>query len=277
MRWVLLVGMAIAAACGAAAQAGAAVVSGPADLSVAGHAADVPQVAATADGTVIAAWRRSNGSDRMVQAATRAAGGTWAEPDTVSTGGADAAEPRLAVDPGGDAALVWHRLDPAGTIAQASYRLAGSNWEAPFTLSAPGREAHGASVALDAAGGATAIWLSFDGQRQIVEARYRAPGGAWGGIEQVSGPGANAYAAVVGAGPAGTAIAVWQRSDGAYARIEASTRAAEWQLEPAGAPVGARPARLGAARRGRAGRSGDRGLAALQRREHDRAGDAARG
>ena len=56
MRGVLLVGMAVAAACGAASPAGAAVLSGPADLSVAGHAADVPQVAATADGAVIAAW-----------------------------------------------------------------------------------------------------------------------------------------------------------------------------------------------------------------------------
>jgi hypothetical protein len=68
------------------------------------------------------AWVRSVGSDLRVEATSRAPGGTFEQPQTVSEAGLNAMGPRVAVDPQGNAILMWG----TGTFYQWAARPAGA-------------------------------------------------------------------------------------------------------------------------------------------------------
>jgi hypothetical protein len=141
------------------------------DVSAPGQSALQPQVAADADGTVIAVWRRLDGTHGIVQAAVRPAGGTWTPATDLSAPGGEAQAPQLAVNAAGAATVVWERYDGTDWIVQAAARPAGGTWTPATDLSAPGRDAEEPQLAVDAAGNGTAVWYRSDGSNTIVQAR----------------------------------------------------------------------------------------------------------
>ena len=72
----------------------------PVDLSVAGGNALVPQVAIDPAGDAVAVWTRFNGSNVIVQAAARPAGGSFGAPVDLSLAGQNAIHPQVAIDAG---------------------------------------------------------------------------------------------------------------------------------------------------------------------------------
>jgi hypothetical protein len=93
---------------------------------MAGRDASSPQAAVDPSGNSVAVWYRSNGPNFVIQAATRAAGGTWRAPVDLSVAGQNAFSPQVAVDPAGDAVTVWDRFNGANFIVQsAGYDAAG--------------------------------------------------------------------------------------------------------------------------------------------------------
>ena len=198
----------------------------PVDLSASAQNELGPDVALDGAGDAIGVWDRSNGSNSIVQASLRPAGGTFGTPVDLSATGRDADEARVAADSAGDAVAVWRRYDGSRYIIQASVRPAGGSFGEPVDLSASGQNAADPQIALDPAGNAIAIWSRSDGTHTIVQATVRPAGGAFGMPVDLSASGQSADWPQLAFDQAGEAIAVWQRSNGTRSIAQAAVRPA---------------------------------------------------
>jgi hypothetical protein len=140
----------------------------------------------------------------------------WLAPSDLSATGQMVERPQVAVDPQGDAVAVWARSNGSDLIIGSAERPAGGTWSAPVELSAPGEEAHGAQVALDAGGDAVAVWERSNGSNVVVESAERPAGGTWSAPVELSAPGEEATNPELAVDPRGDAVAVWQRTEGAH-------------------------------------------------------------
>jgi hypothetical protein len=96
--------------------ANATTFSTPIDVSTTGQNAGSPQVAIGPDGTTTITWTRYNGSNYIVQAATRAANATtFSTPINLSTTGQDAESPEVATGPDGTTTITWTRDNGNGS------------------------------------------------------------------------------------------------------------------------------------------------------------------
>jgi hypothetical protein len=199
----------------------------PSDLSATGQDGFHPQVAVDSAGDAVVVWERSNGTYRIIEASTRAAGGSWLPPEELSMDGQNAFSPQVAVDPAGDAVAVWDRYNGTNYVIEAATRMAGGDWQAPVELSATGQDGLVPRIALDPAGDAVAVWDSRQGSDYVIEAATKAAGGAWQAGQAISAPGKNAEEpqARVAVDPAGDAVVVWERYNGANYIVEAATKA----------------------------------------------------
>jgi hypothetical protein len=160
----------------------------PQDLSAAGQDSYDPQVAVDGHGNAIAVWSRSNGTNLIVQAAARAAGGSFGAPQDLSAAGQKAGFAQVAVDGHGNAIAVWSRFDGTNYIVQTAARAAASRRWRYFTpkrggsfgaaqdLSAASQDAFNPQVAVDGQGNAIAVWSRSNGTNYIVQAAVRAAG-----------------------------------------------------------------------------------------------------
>jgi hypothetical protein len=198
----------------------------PQDLSAAGQNASFPEVAVDGQGNAIAVWRRFDGTNFIVQAAARAAGGSFGAPQDLSAAGQKAGFPEVAVDGQGNAIAVWQRFDGTNFIMQAAARAAGGSFGAPQDLSAAGQTANDPQVAVDGQGNAIAVWSRSNGTNDIVQAAVRAAGGSFGAPQDLSAAGQDAHVPEVAVDGQGNAIAVWSRSNGTNYIVQAAVRAA---------------------------------------------------
>ncbi len=141
-----------------------------------GEDASTPQVALDPAGDAVVVWPRSNGTNTIVQAASRPAGGSFGVPVNLSAAGQSTqGEPEAALDSAGNAVVVWSRSNGTNNIVQAASRPAGGSFGAPVNLSAAGENAYGPQAAFDQAGDAVAIWVRSNGTNDIVQAPPSAP------------------------------------------------------------------------------------------------------
>ncbi|MCB0829221.1 MAG: hypothetical protein KDB62_10485, partial [Solirubrobacterales bacterium] len=98
------------------------------DLSAAGQNATQPRVTTGPDGAATAIWRRSNGTNNIIQAATRPPGGSFSPPVDLSAPGQDADAPQVVTAPDGTTTVVWQRSDGANVIIQARTRPSGGSF-----------------------------------------------------------------------------------------------------------------------------------------------------
>jgi PKD repeat protein len=200
--------------------------STPFDLSASGENAFAPQVAMDQAGDAVVVWQGSNGTNKIIQAATRQFGRPFSSPLNLSEPGQDAFEPQVAVDPAGDAVVVWDRSDGNNTIVQEAFRPAHSSFVTSFDLSAPGQSASEPQVALDAIGDTTIVWDRFDGADTIVQALTEPRSGGNSTPVDLSAVGQNAGFPQVAVDSAGDAVVVWARSNGTNQIIQAATQPA---------------------------------------------------
>jgi len=195
--------------------------SAPVNLSAAGQDAGDESLAVAPDGSTTAIWQRSNGTNTIVQASTRAPGGAFSAPVNLSAAGQNASSPTLAVAPDGSTTAIWRRSDGTNTIVQASTRAPGGAFGAPVNLSAAGQDAGGESLAVAPDGTTTAIWQRYNGTNYIVQASTRTPGGAFGAPIDLSAAGQHATSPAMAVALDGTTTAIWKRN----ITVQASTRA----------------------------------------------------
>jgi hypothetical protein len=162
---------------------------------------------------------------------------TWLAPARLSAGGASSEKPQVAVDGGGDALAVWERPDAetAKTVIEAAARPAGSGpWHTAQIISSKKLTASDPVVAVDAAGDATVVWLSYDGSEySYLEASRQGPAGAWSApvtLQSVGATPAIEPRPGLAIDSGGAAVVLWERPSGAAAVVEAASRST-----PAGA------------------------------------------
>jgi hypothetical protein len=188
--------------------------SSPVDLSSVGGSATFAQVGLNSSGKAVVVWKRSNGSNDIVQASFSAnSGATWNPAGDLSDAGANAASPRLALDSNSNAVAVWNRSDGSNEIVQAAKSVdGGATWTIPMNLSEPGEDASAPQVSLIAAGGAIAIWQRALGSDVVIQASVSTDAGAtWSIPENISQPEGDAFDAQVRLDSEGNAVAVWYR------------------------------------------------------------------
>ncbi len=201
----------------------------PDDLSVAGQNAFIPQIAMSSDGTAaIAVWKRSNGSNNIIQSSySTNTGTTWSVPIDLSTIGQDAGVPQIAMSSDGLQAIsVWTRFDGSNFIVQSSYSTnSGTSWSASTDLSVAGQHALGPQIAVSSDGAkALAIWIRSNGSNNIVQIYRSTDGGAsWGAPIDLSAVGQSAFFPQLAMDSSGTnAIAIWYRNNGSNNIIQTS-------------------------------------------------------
>ncbi len=102
---------------------GSATFSTAVDLSLSapGQNADDPQVAVGPDGATTITWSRSNGTNEIIQAATRPAGSaTFSAAVDLSAPLQSARDPQVAVGPDGATTITWYRYNGTHNIIQTS-------------------------------------------------------------------------------------------------------------------------------------------------------------
>ena len=196
----------------------------PVDISVPGQNASSPQITTAADSVATVAWTRSDGSNFIIQAATRPPGGSFGIPVDLSAAGQDAFDPQIATARDGTIVSVWRRSDGANDIVQAAIRPPDGSFGTPVDLSSPGQSSLGPRVAVANDGSSTVVWYRSDGAKHVVQAATRPPGGSFGVPVNLSDAGEDASSPQIATAPDGTATAVWRGSDGANSIIQAATR-----------------------------------------------------
>jgi hypothetical protein len=128
----------------------------------------------------------------------------------------------VAVDAVGNAIATWRRSNGTHVIGQVAVLPVGGAWGAPQDLTAAGQVASLPRVAFDPAGNAITVWERFNGVNNVIQAAMRPAGGAWGVTQDLTLPGLNAFSPEVAFDPAGNAVAVFERSNGANAIVQAA-------------------------------------------------------
>ncbi len=194
------------------------------DLSAPGQNAQLPQIAASPDGTMTAVWVRDNGANEIIQAATRPPGGSFGPPVNLSLPGRSAFNPQISTAPDGTTTVVWERSDGSDFIIQAATRLPGGSFGAPVSLSAPGQDADDPQLATAPDGTTTVVWRRDDGIFDRIQTATRTSGGSFGAPVNLSAPGGFGEDPQVATAPDRTTTAVWSYFDGSDFVIQAATR-----------------------------------------------------
>lgn len=95
--------------------------STPVDLSSAGEDASDPQICVNSAQQLAVIWKRSDGSNFIIQSTIKFPGNDWELPVSLSAVGQDATQPQLAIDKCGNIVAVWIRGDGQNLIVQASF------------------------------------------------------------------------------------------------------------------------------------------------------------
>ena len=103
----------------------------PNNLSAAGQNASEPQIAVSSAGEALALWKRYDGANTVIEAASETAGGSWQPPFNLSAPGQNATEPQIAVNPAGETVALWSRSNGTDTIIQSATKLVGGAWGPP--------------------------------------------------------------------------------------------------------------------------------------------------
>ncbi|MDQ3990774.1 MAG: hypothetical protein M3245_00485 [Actinomycetota bacterium] len=199
-------------------------------LSTAGQDAYYPQVAVDQDGHAVVVWQRFDGTTFSVQARRRSAAGALSPVETLSAAGQNAHVPQVAVDQDGDAVIAWHGFDGTNSRIQARRRSKAGALSAVKKLSAAGRDAHGAQVAVDQDGHAVIVWERHDGTNWRIQAMRRSAAGALSAVQTLSAAGQSADDPHVAVDADGHAVIVWERHDGTSYRVQARRRSAAGAL-----------------------------------------------
>lgn len=198
----------------------------PQDLSAGGADAAAPVIASDFGGDATASWYRFNGTNYIVQASSKPAGGSFGAAVDLSSGTKDARFPSVAMDPAGNVLVAWVLNNGSNYIVQASYKPVNGSFSSPVDLSAGGQDATDAHAALDNAGNALVTWERSDGTNNIVQAAFRPVSGSFASATNLSLPGGTAQDARVAFDPAGNAFATWRRFDGLHFIVQAAYRPA---------------------------------------------------
>ena len=103
--------------------------------------------------------------------------------------------------------------------------MGGASWSEPVDLSAKGENAKEPQLAADGAGNVVAVWTRLEGTDTIAQAAFRSSGGVWTAPDELSEAGGDAKEPQIAVDPGGGAVAVWSRTVGSVATVQAAEMA----------------------------------------------------
>jgi hypothetical protein len=206
--------------------------SDPVELSAAGNDASAPRIVEDAAGDAVVAWTRSDGSNAVVQTASRVAHGSFGAPVSLSASGHDASTLTAAIDAAGDAVVGWLRSNGSHVVFQIARRSgAGGSFDLPEDVSSGSQDASYPDVALNGAGRATAAWDEVS----RVEASTAALSGSFAAPAPISPSGETTTWPQVAVGDADAAAFTWSEiipGPPMQIAIRGAVRAADGTLSP---------------------------------------------
>lgn len=195
-----------------------------------------PHVAMDQAGDTYVIWQHEpETSQEVIASAFRPAGGSWRTPVMMSVPakGVLRAPPRIFMNPAGEAVAVWAHWDGANAIIQTSTARTAEHWEPAFDLSRPGKDAEVPHAAIDARGDEVAVWERKGEANTVIQAASRPAGSAWTAPATLSQEGHDAHWPSVELGPAGEAVAAWERFNGSNVIDQAATGSPAGVWQPA--------------------------------------------
>jgi hypothetical protein len=96
----------------------------------------------------------------------------------------------------------------------------------PLTISPPARDAFEPQVVVDSSDRVIAVWTGSDGVDLRIQTATRTASGPWSAVQSISASGRSASSPQIALDPAGNAVAVWIRFDGASSKVQAAYRPA---------------------------------------------------
>jgi len=199
--------------------------SAPTELSPpGGGGVEWPVVAIDPEGDTVAVWTATVGAEKVIEAVSRPAGGSWSPPAVVSTGGGLSSEAQVAIDAQGEAVAVWDQSAAGKEFVRSSSRPSGGAWSAPVDVSLTGSGVSEPTVGVDADGDAVSVWGYYDGTNHIIQSSTRPPGGPWSAPVGVSPPGEDPEELSLEVDPRGDAVAVWENYLGLGALVAGAYR-----------------------------------------------------
>ncbi len=144
----------------------------PVDISKTGQDALFPKITVDLNGIVSALWQRWNGSNTIVQIASKQPNGKWSPVLDLSELGQDASKPDIKATQSGDLICIWKRSNGENFVIQVISKPFGGVWSSPYTLSEAGQDALGAQIALNNAGNATVVWQRSDAANTIIQSIF---------------------------------------------------------------------------------------------------------
>lgn len=192
-------------------------------ISAAGANADGPEVTVTPDGVSTVIWKRRDGSNDIVQAATRPPDGRYGEPIDLSEPGQNVTVTKVASAPDGTVTAVWSRSNGSKRVVQASTRPPGGEFGPPEDLSNPDFNAWEPAIVFAADGAATVIWRGGSAASNAIQAATRPPGGAFGMPVTISA-GSDAFRHDIAAAPDGSVTVAWYRTYAGNDTVQVTTR-----------------------------------------------------
>ncbi len=92
--------------------------STPFNVTESGQDASSPKVAVNERQSEVICWKRSNGSNFVIEASTASKRQSWSSPKTLSFPGEDAVDPQVTLDHTGNCQILWKRSNSKFTVIQ---------------------------------------------------------------------------------------------------------------------------------------------------------------
>ena len=185
-----------------------------------------PQIAVNAAGDAFAVWVQSDGTRNNIWSTRYIAGYGMNTPTLIETNDAGTAvAPQIAIDSQGNALAVWYQSDGARNNIWANRYTIGSGWGARTLIETIDTgSAIRPQLAIDTQGNALAVWEQWDGAHSNIWAnRYTADSATWGTAVLIETNNAgDAFVPQIVFDENGTAMAVWEQSDGTRHNIWAN-------------------------------------------------------
>lgn len=176
----------------------------------------LPVVAIAEGGAAVVAWTRGEGSEQLVEASYRPAGGSFGKAQALSSEGKLAEFPRVAIDAAGEATVVWseHSSGEQKWLMRDSTRAATA---ASFSANALSSEFEAEreplpSVAADAAGDTVVGWVQYGASAKAVSLMERSAGGQFAQVQLAEAAASGVVLAVGLDGASGPSVA-WEGTD----------------------------------------------------------------
>jgi Bacterial Ig-like domain len=174
-----------------------------------------PRIAVDSIGNALVVWRLESGVRNFIYSNSyNAQDGSWslAQPIERPGAGGESSNPQVSVNSAGLGLATWAAKNGDAVNIWASRYSPQSGWGVASLIEADDTgDTLGASVAVDGAGNAVAVWLQSDGLRKNVWANhFTASSNTWGSATLVeTQDSSDASIPQVAVDPAGNAIAVW--------------------------------------------------------------------